>query len=109
MGIQSGSPSLRKEIFHRPESQEQIIESSRALSACRVPQVYYYLMICHPFETPEQLQETFDLCLKLTPPFSLNIHGLNFLPATDIVEMAQAQGLLTAQELENMMYCSIQE
>lgn len=109
VGIQSGSPSVRQDTFHRPETQEQIIEASRILSRCRVPVVYYDLMICHPFENLEQLKETFDLCMALEPPFRLNIHGLNFLPGTDIVQMALDQGIHTQKELDAMMYSSIKE
>ena len=109
MGIQSGSPSVRKDIFHRYETQEQILEASRTLKKCKVPVVYYDLMICHPFESIEQLKETFDLCLQLEPPFKLNIHGLNFLPKTDIVQMAIDQGIYTQEELDKLMYSSLQE
>jgi len=109
MGIQSGSPSVRAQNFHRYETQEQIIEASRVLSRQKVPEVYYDFMICHPFETLEQLKETFDMCLELEPPFHLNIHGLNFLPATDIVQMALEQGMYTEEEMEHLMYGTLQE
>ena len=109
MGIQSGSPTVRRDVFHRYETQEQIIEASRIIQKCKVPVVFYDLMICHPFESIEQLKETFDLCLQLEPPFKLNIHGLNFLPKTDIVQMAIDQGIYTEEELDKMMYSSLQE
>ena len=109
MGIQSGSPSVRADVFHRYETQEQILEASRTLQKCKVPVVYYDLMICHPFESVEQLKETFDLCLQLAQPFKLNIHGLNFLPKTDIVQMAIDQGIYTPEELDKLMYSSLQE
>ena len=109
MGIQSGSENLRRDIFHRLETQEQILQASRVLAECRVPVVYYDFMICHPFESTDQLRETFELCMELSAPFKLNIHGLNFLPSTDIVRMALERGLYTEDELEGMMYGSIQE
>lgn len=109
MGIQSGSPSVRADVFHRYETQEQILEASRTLQKCKVPVVYYDLMICHPFESVAQLKETFDLCLQLATPFKLNIHGLNFLPKTDIVQMAIDQGIYTQEELDKLMYSSLQE
>lgn len=109
VGIQSGSAKVRKEAFHRPESQEQIIEASRVLSECKVPKVYYDFMIRHAFESQEDLKETFYLCLKLAHPFALNIHGLNFLPATDIVQMAIDENYHTQDELDAMMFSSIQE
>ncbi|MCL6479811.1 MAG: B12-binding domain-containing radical SAM protein [Peptococcaceae bacterium] len=109
VGIQSGSDRIRKEVFHRPETQEQIIESSRVLSRCRVPKVIYDFMLQHPFETQEDLKETYKLCLKLARPFELQLHGLNFLPGTDIVDMAVKGKYHSEEELEKMMYSSIQE
>lgn len=109
MGIQSGSEGLRRETFNRRETQAQILEASRVLAKCRVPVVYYDFMLCHPFESAEQLKETFELCMELEPPFKLNIHGLNFLPATDIVGMAIEQGVYKQEELDKMMYSSIQD
>lgn len=109
VGIQSGSPRIRKEIFHRPETQEEIIKSSKILSKCKVPRIIYDLMLQHPFETTEDLKYTFDLCMSIEPPFELQIHGLNFLPGTDIVPMAIEEGHLTREELEQIMYSSIKD
>lgn len=109
VGIQSGSVRVRKDIFHRTETQEEIIESSRVLSKCKVPKVIYDFMLQHPFETLEDLKETYKLCLKLEPPFELQLHGLNFLPGTDIVDKAIDAGLLSEEELDKIMYSSIQE
>lgn len=66
-------------------------------------------MLQHPFETVETLKETFYLCLDMEPPFELQLHGLNFLPGTDIVDMAIEEGHLTEEELEKIMYSSIQD
>lgn len=109
VGIQSGSVKIRRDIFHRPETQEQIIESSKILTECKVPRVIYDLMLQHPFESLQDLKETFYLCTKLATPFDLSMHGLNFLPATDIVDMAIDQGIYTKEELDEMMFSSIQQ
>lgn len=108
VGIQSGSYHVRKHIFNRPETQEQIIHSSEILAKYKVPVVIYDFMLQHPFETLDDLKETYKLCTKLAKPFKLQLHGLNFLPGTDIVEMAVRDGHLTKEELEKIMYSSIQ-
>lgn len=109
IGIQSGSPSVRKEIFHRDESQEAIIRCSRILSKCRVPKVIYDLILQHPFENLEQLKESYHLCMQLAPPFELQIHNLNFFPGTDIVDIALEHGLYNMEQLESLMYASLEE
>lgn len=109
MGIQSGSPTIRKEIFHRIETQEDILEASEILSRQKVPQVIFDFMLRHPFETEEDIKQTYELCTKLKKPFELQLHGLSFLPGTDIIDIAIARGIADKQELETNMYGSIQE
>ncbi len=109
VGIQSGSPRIRKEVFHRNESQEEIIKCSQVLAECKVPKVIYDFMIHHPFESLEELKETYRLCLELKPPFELQIHGLHFLPGTDIVQMALDAGYYSCEEMNAKMYGSLKE
>ncbi|MCX7747367.1 MAG: B12-binding domain-containing radical SAM protein [Clostridia bacterium] len=109
MGIQSGSERVRKEIFHRTEKNEDIIHASKILSQCKVPQVIYDFILRHPFETVDDLKETYTLCTKLAPPFELQLHGLNFLPGTDISDMALKMGILTPEELNKIMYSPMKE
>lgn len=109
MGIQSGSPSIRREIFHRSETQEDIINASRVLGNLKVPQVVYDFMLRHPFETEEDIRLTFDICTKLTKPFELQLHGLNFLPGTDIVDIAVKSKIAEAEQLEDDCNASLDE
>ncbi len=109
IGFQSGSPRIRNNVFNRFETNEQIIEISRILSSFPLLEVYYDLIICHPLENVDELKETFDLCLKLTPPFGLQIHGLSFLPKTDIVKTMIEQGVYSKTELENIFNSSFEE
>ncbi len=109
MGIQSGSPRVRKNIFHRVEKQDQIIEASRVLKDSRVPQVIYDFMLRHPFESEDDIKETYELCMQLIPSFELQLHGLNFLPGTDIAEMAIEQKLFTKEELDKIMFSPMHE
>lgn len=109
MGIQSGSPRVRKEIFHRVEKQEEIIAASKTLSECKVPQVIFDFMLQHPFETTEDIKETYELCMKLARPFELQLHGLNFLPGTDIVDMAIKMNIVSSEDMEKIMYSPIQD
>lgn len=109
VGIQSGSPSVRNNIFNRPETNEQIINASKILCKYKIEEVYYDLMICHPLETLKEIKETFDLCMQLQGPFRLEIHGLSFLPGSDIVDIAIKKGIYTKEEIENMFYVSYEE
>lgn len=109
VGIQSGSPRIRKNIFFRKESQEEIIEMTRVLSQARVPEVIYDFILDHPFETEEDIQLTLELCEKLHRPFTLQLHGLCFLPGTEIVNLALKEGVVTQEEMDRMQNLPLEE
>ena len=109
MGIQSGSPYIRNEIFGRKESNESIISASKVYYECKVPQVEYDLILCHPFETIDSLKETFELCRSLYgKTFMLNINGLKFMPETPIVDIAIKHGKATHEEIVGSIFQPIE-
>ncbi|MBM7866571.1 radical SAM protein [Heliobacterium gestii] len=109
VGIQHGSSHIRKDVYFRPETDEELIEMSRILAEAKVPEVIYDLILDSPFETVEDLEKTYYLCMKLHKPFTLNLHGLCFLPGTDIEKMAVEKGLLTWEELKREQTRPIEE
>jgi radical SAM superfamily enzyme YgiQ (UPF0313 family) len=104
MGIQSGSPAVRKEIFNRAETQEHILQASEIYTKCKVPHPDYDYILGHPFETAETIKETYELSLKLKGSFLFNINGLKFMPQTDIVQTAIDTGYATQDEMEGILY-----
>ena len=109
MGIQSGSEHIRKDVFHRYETQQDIISATRTIRRAGVAWATYDFMLQHPFEMTQDLQETYWLVKRLYPPFALQLHGLNFLPGTDIVNLAIEQGYFTQKELTSIMYAPMEE
>lgn len=109
MGIQSGSESLRRSIFRRFETQQDIIDAARIIHESGVNWASYDFMLQHPFESVEDLKETYFLIEKLFPPFELQLHGLNFLPGADIADMAVKQGILTSGQMDAIMYAPMQK
>ncbi|MCL2527793.1 MAG: B12-binding domain-containing radical SAM protein [Defluviitaleaceae bacterium] len=100
IGVQSGCPKIRKEIYTRSEKQEEILNCSKILSEAKVPMVVYDFILGHPFETEEDLKETLALCRSLSKPFTLQLHGLSFLPGTPIEEIAVSKGVKTWEEIK---------
>lgn len=109
MGIQSGSPYIRREIFHRYETNKEIVEASRLIKRSGVFWASYDFMLRHPFETADTLRESYELAKELEGRFELQLHGLNFLPGTDIVDIAVEQGKLTQVEMERILYAPMTE
>lgn len=109
MGIQSGSDRVRRQVFHRYESREEILRADQCIHQAGIPWVSYDFMLCHPFESLEDLKQTYFLVKALELPFRLQLHGLNFLPGTDIVSLAVEQGIYTREELDRIMYAPMAE
>lgn len=93
MGIQSGSQRIRNDIFHRRETREDILKASGILAGCGVRQITYDFILRHPFENEEDIRQTYELCTELERPFELQLHGLGFLPGTDITGIAEKYGI----------------
>ena len=109
MGIQSGSERVRRDVFHRYETQEDILNAIAAIQKAGVFWGSFDLMLQHPFETIQDLKESYHLVQKFPGRYELQLHGLNFLPGTDIVDMAIAQGIYTPAELDQIMYAPMEE
>lgn len=109
MGIQSGSERVRRDIFHRYESQKDIIRATQLIQDAGVFWASYDFMLQHPFESIEDLKQTYFLVKQLCPPFELQFHGLNFLPGTDIVEMAIEQEIVSRKRMDEIMYAPMSE
>ena len=109
MGVQSGSPYIRREIFHRYETQEDIIRATQIIHDSGVYWASYDFMLQQPFEKIEHLKETYYLVREMAMPMELQLHGLNFLPGTDIVDMAINAGLISREEMDKIMYAPMKE
>lgn len=109
MGIQSGSPYIRREVFHRNETQDDVIAATQAIAESGVFWASYDFMLRHPFEKLEHLKETYELVKQLHGRYELQLHGLNFLPGTDIVPMAVEAGYFTENEINEVMYAPMSE
>lgn len=108
MGIQSGSARIRRDVFHRYETQEDILKAVRAIREAGIFWSSFDFMLQHPFETLEDLQDTYRLVKQFPSPYELQLHGLNFLPGTDIVPMAVEQGYFTEKEMDEILYAPME-
>lgn len=109
MGIQSGSEHIRRDVFHRYETQEDIINSTKIIHESGVFWCSYDFMLQHPFESIDDLKESYWLAKKIPGRYELQLHGLNFLPGTDIVSMAIEAGYYTPEEMDRIMYAPMSE
>lgn len=92
MGIQSGSSKIRKDVFGRSETNQQILDAAKVLNS--KINMRYELISDNPFETEEDVRETLDLLLQFPLPFSVMVFSLTFFPNYPITRMAIEQGFI---------------
>lgn len=92
LGIQAGSDRVRREVYHRRQSNEEIIRSARLLN--NEIAMAYDIISDNPFETKEDLIDTIRLLLQFPHPFRLHLLTLTFFPRYPITRSAIEKGLI---------------
>jgi len=95
MGIQTGSKKI-KELYHRPESNEKILEVTNLLHEyrSRIMTPDYHVIIDNPWETTNDIMETVRLLFKIPKPYGICISSLVFFPGTELYNKAVGEGLI---------------
>lgn len=98
LGVQSGSPRIRGEIFNRKDSLEQILfsvwESHRlGIATC------CDFIIDNPYDTPETLRETREYIRKLPWSSRISKFELRYWPGTELTRKALADGVISASDV----------
>ncbi|MBN2400244.1 MAG: B12-binding domain-containing radical SAM protein [Candidatus Aminicenantes bacterium] len=91
VGIESASATVRKEVFCRPESREDILAADRILTKHKIEK-HYDFIVDHPWETRNELGDTFNLLCSLKRPYEVNMHSLILLPNTELAKKAMQEG-----------------
>jgi|TARA_B100001964_G_scaffold208413_1_gene241012 radical SAM superfamily enzyme YgiQ (UPF0313 family) len=99
MGIQSGSERVRKEIFFRNTSNQQLVDAVNVINKLKFHS-RFDIIHDNPYETRQDKLETVELLLKLRRPFYLTIYSLCWFPRTKLTEKALKDGFITKQHIE---------
>lgn len=95
MGIQSGSARVRKEIYWRPESNDQILKAAHIFKWSSLPYVGYMFITDNPWETEADIIASLRFISRLPRPFSLSMYSLNLYPGTELFLRAVREGRIT--------------
>jgi len=83
IGIQ-GVERVNQEIYHRPQTDEQVLRSAEFLSKYEDLTVMYDVITCNPYEKPEDVINMIRLLQKLPKPYFLSVNNLVFFPGTGL-------------------------
>jgi len=97
-GVQSGQDEIRKNIMHRPGTNDELVQKSRMLREIGVtPQ--YDIILDNPFDTAESLSEALGLLLEFSTPINLNTYKMQYFPHYPFTRMALDAGHITEDDV----------
>lgn len=107
MGIQSGSRAIRKQLYNRRETNEQILIAARRLDALRamkslhgVFRIYYDYVKNNVLEEKDDLHESLGLITGLPKNFIFQAFNLSFFPNYLLTRVYLEKGIITERDIE---------
>jgi len=107
MGIQSGCERLRKDLYARKETNEQVMEATKRLNELRKIKsprkyfrIYYDYVKNNPIEGKKDLTESLDLFLKFPKGFIFQAFNLSFFPNYPLTKYFLDHGLISEKHME---------
>ena len=97
-GIQSGHDEVRKEIMHRPGTNDEFLEKAKILQRHGVT-AQYDMILSNPFDTSDGLAEALTLLLNLGTPIRLNTYEMQYFPHYPFTNMALEAGFITEADV----------
>lgn len=89
IGIQ-GSERVNKEIYHRNQTDKNVLDAGQILSKFKDKLIVMYDVItCNPYEEPEDVIDMIKLLQKIPKPYYLSVNNLVFFPGTGLYERAK--------------------
>jgi anaerobic magnesium-protoporphyrin IX monomethyl ester cyclase len=99
MGIQSGNERVRRELFLRTDTNENIRKAVDIIHQAKVG-IVMDMITDNPFDTEEDKQSGLDFLLTVRRPFTLNYLSMIMFPKVRFTEMALEAGLITEADIE---------
>jgi len=97
-GVQSGHDEVRKNVMHRPGTNEELIEKSAILRSNGVtPQ--YDIILENPFDTVATLADALGLLLDFGTPINLNTYKMQYFPHYPFTRMALDAGHIREEDV----------
>jgi radical SAM superfamily enzyme YgiQ (UPF0313 family) len=100
MGVQSGSERIRKNIYNRHDSNNNIIEAMSYFKKNKI-KVQVDHIFGAPSENEEDLRQSLQLYRKIKPEIILSF-WLTYYPKTKIIEIAKNYGILSDKDIDNI-------
>ncbi len=99
IGVQSGSERIRREVYRRAVSNENILKSAQILKNNGVDYRVEFIY-GNPLDEVEDLKETLDLMMKLPRPHVTTRYQLTYFPGTPLTKRFLKEGIITRDQVQ---------
>jgi radical SAM superfamily enzyme YgiQ (UPF0313 family) len=111
MGIETGSRKTQDLYKRKFGNNKNIVQSANIIQKFheKIRFIIYDIIVDNPYESPEDVAETFRLLMKLPRPYQINLFSLTLFPGTDLYQKARTEGLVGEdhQEIYQKMISSV--
>jgi len=98
IGIQ-GSEKTNREIYHRAQTDEQVLNAARVINKFKDKlTVMYDVITCNPYEKPEDIINLIRLLQRIPKPYFLSVNNLVFFPGTKLDKRARQDGIIKKEK-----------
>ncbi len=98
VGIQ-GSERVNLEIYHRNQTDANILRAGKILSKYKDKlTVMYDIITSNPYESPEDIINMIKLLQKLSKPYYLSVNNLVFFPGSALYTRAKKDGIIKTEK-----------
>ena len=97
VGIQ-GSEKTNLNIYHRMQTDKDILRTSEILSKYKKLAVMYDAITCNPYEKPEDIIDLIRLLQKISKPYYVSINNLVFFPGSQLYKKAISDKIIKTEE-----------
>lgn len=100
-GVQSGSERILKEIYHRGQTNEIVLQAAKIVNKYG-DQTFnglyanYGFILDNPYETDDDWRDSLRLLISLPRPRTINLYSLTFFAGTELAKKAQADGYVSS-------------
>jgi radical SAM superfamily enzyme YgiQ (UPF0313 family) len=99
IGTQSGSETVRIELYGRKEYDHSIINAANIFHKYKV-RFTFDTIVNNPYETEEDMRRSLEFYTQIPHPFEMNMHSLVYFPKTELTVKALKDNIITPDQVE---------
>lgn len=97
IGIQSGSDTVRNNIYNRPGTNTEIVKLANEVTH-RGIKIKYDLILNSPYDNEKELEDTIQLLFRLPKPLNFNLFSMQFFPNYPLTTRAIDEGYIKKED-----------